>query len=270
MVQRFCVLVLLSLSLIACEKSAPTAPAAFATPATPKVLRVATEGNFPPFSYLDGSGALTGFNVDMAKELCARLQARCDISTIPWDTFIAALQNHDVDMIVASMMPTESRKQYIAFTNPYYRTPLQLIGLKGLDLAVDGNGAVQSDAAKNKRLLVMSGTKAEAYARQTFPDADIQTRELGEDWAVAILKAEADLALEDAPIAAMATQHLTGLATYGKPIATDDAATIAAIAVQKDNLQLVDRLNAALKQIQSDGTFARIADRYALKSLIVP
>jgi polar amino acid transport system substrate-binding protein len=54
------------------------------------VVRFLTEGDFPPFNYLDEDGVLNGFNVDLARALCNEIGASCDIRVRPWDELLVA------------------------------------------------------------------------------------------------------------------------------------------------------------------------------------
>jgi ABC-type amino acid transport substrate-binding protein len=56
------------------------------------VIRFLTEGDYPPFNYLDEDNVLTGFNVDMARAVCLELAAACDIQVRPWSELIPALR----------------------------------------------------------------------------------------------------------------------------------------------------------------------------------
>ncbi|MCU0955606.1 MAG: transporter substrate-binding domain-containing protein, partial [Hyphomicrobium sp.] len=56
------------------------------------VVRFLTEGDFPPFNYLDEDGVLNGFNVDLARALCNEIGAACDIRVRPWDELLVALK----------------------------------------------------------------------------------------------------------------------------------------------------------------------------------
>ena len=65
-------------------------------------LRVATEGAYPPFNYLE-NGELKGFDVDIAKAICARMQYECTLEAVPWSRIIEGLERKDYDLVIASM-----------------------------------------------------------------------------------------------------------------------------------------------------------------------
>jgi polar amino acid transport system substrate-binding protein len=113
-----CVLAVLSHSAVAAEKI---------------VFGIALEP-YPPFSEKAGNGAWSGFEPDLIKALCERLQAQCPLKEVSWDGLIPALQSSQIDVILNSLSITEEREKVIAFTAPYYQTPAMWVADKSLDL----------------------------------------------------------------------------------------------------------------------------------------
>ena len=74
----------------------------FAAPAQQQKLRIASEGTNPPFSIINSGGEVEGFDVDIARALCTKMQAECEIAAQDWDGIIPALLARKYDAIIAS------------------------------------------------------------------------------------------------------------------------------------------------------------------------
>ena len=106
-------------------------------PAVAETLRIGTEGAYPPFNQIDASGEVVGFDLDIAKALCAEMQVECTVVTSDWDGIIPALNNNKFDFLVASMSITDERKQAVDFTEPYYTNKLQFVAPKDAEFQTD-------------------------------------------------------------------------------------------------------------------------------------
>ncbi|WP_245445551.1 transporter substrate-binding domain-containing protein [Mesorhizobium kowhaii] len=82
-------------------------------------LSIATEGASPPWDGTDANGELYGYDVDVGRELCRRINIKCSFVAQDWDGIIPALVVGKFDVIMSGMAITEKRKQSIAFSVPY-------------------------------------------------------------------------------------------------------------------------------------------------------
>jgi len=87
------------------------------------VLKVSSDANYAPQSYLDENGEWTGFDVEVAREVAKRLGVELELMGIDWDIITGGSWNARWDMSIGSMTPTEERGAILWFTDPYYYTP---------------------------------------------------------------------------------------------------------------------------------------------------
>ena len=97
-------------------------------------VRIGTEGAYPPWNSKDASGNLIGFEVDLAKELCAIMKHECTIVEQDWDGMIPALLMRKFDAIMAGMSITPERQKTITFSQGYATEPATLAVMKGSSL----------------------------------------------------------------------------------------------------------------------------------------
>ena len=128
-------LLALSLMVAACQTAAPTAaPDLLADVLSRGVLRVSTDPNYAPQSFLNDQGQLDGFDVDVAKEVAKRLGVKVEFVTPDWDTITSGHWGDRWDISIGSMTPTEERAQVLWFTEPYYYSPAQFAVLESSTL----------------------------------------------------------------------------------------------------------------------------------------
>src|SRR5687768_9106452 len=86
-------------------------------------VKSATEGAYEPPNCTGAGGKLAAFDIDLANDLCARLQVKCATVAQDWDGIIPALQAKKYDVIMAGMSVTDERKKTIDFAGPYAASP---------------------------------------------------------------------------------------------------------------------------------------------------
>jgi polar amino acid transport system substrate-binding protein len=87
------------------------------------VLKVSSDANYAPQSYLDDDGNWTGFDVDVAREVAKRMDVELELMAIDWDIITGGSWNARWDVSIGSMTVTEERTEILWFTTPYYFTP---------------------------------------------------------------------------------------------------------------------------------------------------
>lgn len=116
-------------------------------------IRFLTTGDFPPFNFRDGSGELIGFNIDLARRICAEVDVACTIQAWPWEQVADALADNQGDALIAGLAITPENAARFDFTATYLALPgrfvTRLESVRGFDPAqlAGGNVAVRSGSA---------------------------------------------------------------------------------------------------------------------------
>ena len=96
-------------------------------------IRIVTEGAYPPFNYVNKSGELEGFEIDLITVFCEELKADCTLSAQDWDGIFPALLARKYDAVIASVSITEERKKRFYFSEKYFDTPTRFVAKRGFD-----------------------------------------------------------------------------------------------------------------------------------------
>lgn len=230
-------------------------------------LRFLTQGAYPPFTYRNGEGRLAGFDVDLARALCARLAADCTFATRRWRDLLPALKRGEGDAIVSSMLiPTRAARRTrgdpgVIFTGAYYSTP-------GHFVARLSSGIVAADAASlaGRRVAVQSGSAHEAFLKARFPNVVIRAAATLAEAETALAKGRADLVFADRNT--LVHWMRSDVASACCRLVGDDHAdpdyfsTGAGIVLRAGAEPLRDRMDRALSALAADGTRDRIGTQY--------
>ncbi|MFA5538641.1 MAG: transporter substrate-binding domain-containing protein [Gemmobacter sp.] len=124
-----------------------------------QVIRMGTEGAYPPFNYINDAGELAGFEIDLGNELCERAGLTCEWVINDWDTIIPNLVSGNYDTIMAGMSITEARAEVIAFTRNYkFSDPSGYMALAGTDASVIETGVIAAQSNTVQAGLVADGS----------------------------------------------------------------------------------------------------------------
>jgi polar amino acid transport system substrate-binding protein len=224
-------------------------------------IRFLTTDDFPPFNFLDDRGQLTGFNVDLARAICAELQIPCTIQVRAFDDLIPHLADKTADAVIAAVAITAESRATIDFSDAYLRLPARFVTRKA-----DAGMAIGSDALRGKSIAVVAGTAHAAYLAEMFPGVTVKPY-MSRDAALAAVKAgDANAAFGDGEQLGFWLQSdaAAGCCAFaGGPYL--DAHYFGegyAIAVAKGAGDLIRALNAALQAVYDKGIYADLYLRY--------
>lgn len=157
-------------------------------------IRVLTTLDFPPFNFLDQAGRLTGFHVDLIREICAELkvEAKCQIQAMPFADLEPTLAKGAGDVVLAGVAVTPDLRREFAFSRPYLLLPARFAGNRKAGLK--GHASV---VLSGRPVGVVAGTVHESMLRNFFPKAKIQPFETPEAMLDALRQGSVDAVFAD-------------------------------------------------------------------------
>ena len=203
-------------------------------------VRIATEGAYPPYNFINEDGELDGFERELGDELCHRANLQCVWVIDEWDGMISDLAAGDYDVILTGVSITDDRDRLIDFTQPYIRpSPAVFVALANADdKVVNGKVAAQVTTI-HADYLSQSGATLLEY--EFVPEA-----------IDAVLDGEADAAMVDRGFAMDSIAENEGRLALAGPEVILGSGTAAG--VREGDSQLKDKLDRAIHSMKEDGS----------------
>lgn len=126
-----------------------------------ETVRIATEGAYAPWNFLDDSGKPAGYEIELGDAICEKAGLTCEWIINDWDSIIPNLLAGNYDLIMAGMSITDERLETIDFTQNYFPPdPSKFVALAGTE--------IDFAALSGKRVGVQGGTIQASYAEENF------------------------------------------------------------------------------------------------------
>ena len=220
-----------------------TASGAFA-----ETVRLGTEGAYEPWNFVNDSGRLDGFEIELGNELCKRASLSCEWVKNDWDSIIPNLKSGNYDAIIAGMSITEERQKAIDFTEEYYPAdPSSYVGLAGAGEAVTKGVIAAQTATIHAGYVASSNATLVEFAT-------------AEETIAAVRNGEADVVLADSgylkPIVAESNGELVFV---GNQIQIGGGV---GMGMRKSDGALRAKLNTAIASVKSDGTLNKMIAKW--------
>lgn len=241
-------------------------------------LRIATEGAYAPWNFSGPNGTLEGFEIDLANDLCKRMNKECEIVAQNWDGIIPSLTAGKYDAIMAGMSITPKREEVIAFSKPYAAAINSFAVLKDGDLAklpMDGKPlSVDSEAARpvldeiaklidGKTVGVQGSTTASAFMEQYFKGANVREYKTTEEHNFDLVSSRLDAVVANATVlaAAMEKEDMAGTKLSG-PLFSGKVFGMIGVGLRKEDTALKADFDTAIEAARTDGTIKTLSERW--------
>ena len=217
------------------------------------------DANFPPFAFVDKTGAPSGFDVEAMNWIAKDMGVEVSHQPIEWDGIITSLVTKKIDIIASGMSITPERAKQVNFTNPYWVIKQVMVTKKGSPLTVENilSGkkilGVQQGTSEAKWLKEQAAAKGWNFELRYYNSSPLAVED--------VLNGRIDAAaMDDAPAKdAASKKDVQVLGTFGMD--TEEFG----YAVRKDDKELLDKVNASLKKLMASTEWAMLIKKYELE-----
>lgn len=214
------------------------------------VLTMATSADFPPYEYYEND-EIVGIDIDIMNAVCEKIGMTLEPQDMPFDSVIGAVQSGKNDIGMSGITITEDRKNMINFTIPYTSTAQSIIVVK------DG-GITKKDDLKDKKIGVQINTTGDEQVTEEFGDDAVERFQNGALAVESLKNGKIDCVVIDGEVAKALVEANEGLEIIADAYSIEEYA----IAIAKDNTELLEKINGALEELIADGTIDKIMAKY--------
>lgn len=233
------------------SSEAESTDAAAITTVEPGKLIMSTNAAFPPYEMTTDSGDFEGIDVETAQAIADKLGLELQIDDMDFDAALLAVQQGKADMVMAGVTVTDERMNVMDFTDSY-ATGIQSIIVK------EGSDIASADDLAGKKIGTQRGTTGYLYCSDDFGEDNVVAYDNGLTAVQALNNDQVDcVVIDNAP-----AQEFVAANPGLKVLDTAYVEENYAIGVGKGNTALKDAINAALEELDADGTLQTIVDKY--------
>jgi octopine/nopaline transport system substrate-binding protein len=239
-------------------------------------IKIGTEGAYPPWNGTNAAGELEGAEIDLALDLCARMNAECELVAQDWDGIIPALQNGKYDAIIAGMSITVERMEVINFSQGYANEPASFSVLKSSKLAaLKSGGKVNMDALNSASTALLESLKStlkgsvvgvqgstthENFVKQVLGDSvTMKSYDTQENLELDLSVGRIDAALSDQGSMEkfMESDKGKNIAFIGPGLGGGSFGGGVGVGLRKADTDLLKMFNKAIDEARADGSLAK-------------
>lgn len=228
---------------------------------TDGTLTIGTSAEYEPFEYME-DGEYKGFDLELAQAIADDLGLELKIENVDFDTIVPGVASGTkYDMGIAAITATPEREKEVGFTDSYYMDDQAIVTMAD-NAEITGDNYADALNAEGVKIAVQSGSTAEAFAKENFPNAELVPFKNATDCFAAVQSSQANALVTNRSVAAQLVATSFSNEQVIKQISTGEEY---AIAVNKDNTALLDALNDSIAKLTEDGTVDELMTKYNIK-----
>jgi polar amino acid transport system substrate-binding protein len=213
-------------------------------------LTVGSDIPYPPFEQ-GRPGHYTGFDVELMEAIAEKIGRKAEFQDTSFETIFRDVAQGKFDAVISAATITPEREKAVDFSNPYYLSEQAV-------LVKEGSEIESLEDLEGKTVAVQQGTTGQELAKEKLGGSEIRPYPEGPDAVNALKAGTVEGVVIDAPVAQNAVEKSGGVEIAEKVPTEEEYG----IAVAQGETELLKEINKALKEVQEDGTYKTIYEKW--------
>jgi len=215
-----------------------------------EALVVGSDIPYPPFEQ-GKAGEYTGFDIELIEAIAEKMGRTAEVQDTSFETIFRDVSQGKFDAAISAATITEEREKAVDFSNPYYLSEQAV-------LVKEGSEIKSLEDLEGKTVGVQQGTTGQELAKEKANASEVRPYPEGPDAVNALKSGTVEAVVIDAPVAANAVEKSGGVEIAEKVPTEEEYG----IAVAQGETELLEEINKGLKEVQEDGTYTKIYEKW--------
>ncbi|HEV2858337.1 MAG TPA: basic amino acid ABC transporter substrate-binding protein [Solirubrobacterales bacterium] len=213
-------------------------------------LTIGSDIPYPPFEQ-GKPGSYTGFDIELMEAIAEKMGRKAEFTDTSFETIFRDVAQGKFEAVVSAATITDEREKAVDFSNPYYLSEQAVLVKEGSDIK-------SLEDLDGKTVAAQQGTTGLELAKEKLGGSEIRPYPEGPDAVNALKAGTVEGVVIDAPVAQNAVEKSGGVEIAEK-VPTEETY---GIAVGQGETELLDEINKALKEVEQDGTYKTIYEKW--------
>ncbi len=214
---------------------------------------VGTDATYPPMEFMDATGNMVGYDIDLANEIGKEMGADIEFKNIAFDDIFTSLETKQIDAVISSVTITDERKDKYNFSEPYINAGQVMVTLRDA-----GDSQMTTDSLKGKRVGVQKGTTSEEEALK-YTERNLVISYVDYPQAVVALESKKiDVIIVDLTAAKGLIDENPSLRISSDPFTNE----YYGIAMRKEDTYLKEEIDKVILSLQKRGILVNIKQKW--------
>ena len=217
-------------------------------------LIVGTSADFPPFENVDENGDIVGFDIDLIQEIGKELGKEIKIENMDFNGIVGAVQTDKVDIAISGITADEERGKKVNFSDPYYESSQAIL------VREDDEGSNSMDDLSGKLVGSQLGSTSDDVIME-YEDIENKKYNKANDAVLDLTNGRLDAVIIEHSIAQAFVDNNEGIKVI-VPEGLNTEKELLAIALPKDDEELLNKVNEALASIKDSGKYDELFNKW--------